>query len=65
MIFTMSIFRLDTMNFGKLANTKKRAIADEVFEWYEKKYQIEIPPQEKQEFQVCWTMKILSSETMK
>ena len=52
MIFTTSIFRLDTMNFGKLGNTKKRAIADEVFEWYEKKYQIEIPQQEKQEFQV-------------
>ena len=65
MISTMSVFRLDTMNFGKLGNMKKRAIADEVFEWYEEKYQIEIPQQEKQEFQVSWTMKILNSETVK
>ena len=52
MIFTMSIFRSVLMNFGKLASTKKKAIADEVFEWYEKIYQIEIPHQEKQDFQV-------------
>ena len=58
MIFTMSIFRSVLMNFGKLASTKKKAIADEVFEWYEKIYQIEIPHQEKQDFQVSWTMKI-------
>jgi len=38
------------MNFGKLTNSKKKAIADEVYEWYEKKYQIEVPDQEKQEF---------------
>jgi len=38
------------MNFDKLGTSKKKAIADEVYEWYEKKYQIEIPLQEKQEF---------------
>ena len=48
------------MNFGKLANRKKKEIADEVFDWYEKTYQIEIPDQEKQEFEVSWTMKILT-----
>ena len=43
---------MDTINFGKLAGPKKKAIADEVFEWYEKNYQIEIPDQEKQDFYV-------------
>ena len=56
----MPIFRSVSMNFGKLANRKKKEIADEVFDWYEKTYQIEIPDQEKQEFEVSWTMKILT-----
>lgn len=41
---------MGTMNFSKLASEKKKSIADEVYEWYEKKYQIEIPEHEKQEF---------------
>ena len=43
---------MDPTNFGKLAGPKKKAIADEVFEWYEKNNQIEIPDQEKQDFYV-------------
>ena len=53
---------MDTMNFGKLAGPKKKAIADEVFEWYEKNHEIEIPDQEKQDFYVSETMKILSPD---
>ena len=50
----MIIFKICkcAMNFDKLGTSKKKAIADEVYEWYEKKYQIEIPLQEKQEFWV-------------
>ena len=53
---------MDTTNFGKLAGPKKKAIADEVFEWYEKNDQIEIPDQEKQDFYVSEIMKILSPD---
>ena len=47
---------MGTMNFSKLASEKKKSIADEVYEWYEEKYQIEIPEHEKQEFYVSWSI---------
>ena len=48
------LFKIEngSMNFSNLTSSKKKALADEAYQWYENKYQIEIPLKEKEDFYV-------------
>ena len=53
------LFKIEngSMNFSNLTSSKKKALADEAYEWYEHKYQIEIPLKEKEDFYVSFFYK--------